>query len=39
MRILSHMAWAIGSLSDATRQKDPRKAESAYVGVRLNHLP
>ena len=39
MRILSHMVWAIGSLSDATRQKDPRKAESAYVGIRLNHLP
>lgn len=39
MRILSHMVWAIGSLTDATMQKDPRKAESAYVGIRLNHLP
>lgn len=39
MRILSHMVWAIGSLSDAARQKDPRKAENAYVGIRLNHLP
>jgi|GEM_PF-2311313 hypothetical protein len=39
MRILSHMVWAIGSLSDAARQKDPKKAENAYVGIRLNHLP
>lgn len=39
MRILSHMVWAIGALSDAAMQKDPRKAESAYVGIRLNHLP
>lgn len=39
IRILSHMVWAIGALSDAARQKDPRKAESAYVGIRLNHLP
>jgi hypothetical protein len=39
MRILSHMAWAIGSLSDAARQTDPREAENAYVGIRLNHLP
>ncbi len=39
MRSLSHMVWAIGSLSDATKQTDPRKAENAYVGIRLNHLP
>lgn len=39
MRLLSHMVWAIGALSDAAKQKDPRKAESAYVGIRLNHLP
>ncbi len=39
MRILSHVVWAIGGLSDAARQKDPRKAESVYVGIRLNHLP
>jgi hypothetical protein len=39
MRILSHMVWAIGGLSDAARQKDPRKAESAYFGIQLNHLP
>ena len=39
MRILSHMVWAIGSLSDAARQKDPKKAENDYVGIRLNHLP
>jgi hypothetical protein len=39
MRILSHMVWAIGSLSDAAGQKDPKKAENAYVGIRLNHLP
>lgn len=38
MRILSHMVWAIGALSDAAKQKDPRKVESAYVGIRLNHL-
>ena len=38
MRNLSHMVWAIGSLSDATLQKDLRKAENAYVGIRLNHL-
>ena len=39
MRILSHMVSAIGALSDAAKQKDPRKAENAYVGIRLNHLP
>jgi hypothetical protein len=39
MRVLTHMVWAIGSLSDATMQRDSRKAESAYVGIRLNHLP
>jgi hypothetical protein len=39
MRILSHMVWAIGGLSDAARQKDLRKAESAYFGIQLNHLP
>ncbi len=39
MRILSHMVWAIGSLSEAAVQKDLRKAENAYVGIRLNHLP
>jgi len=39
MRNLSHMVWAIGSLSDATLQKDLQKADNAYVGIRLNHLP
>ena len=39
MLILSHMVSAIGSLSDATRQKDPRKAQNAYVWIRLNRLP
>jgi len=39
MRILSHLVSAIGSLSHATMQKDPRKAENVYVGIRLNHLP
>lgn len=39
MRILSHMVSAIGALSDAAKQKDPRKAENAYGGIRLNHLP
>ena len=39
MRVLSQLVWAIGGLSDATLQKDPRKAESTYVAIRLNHLP
>ena len=39
MRILSHMVWAIGSLSEAALQKDTSKAERAYVGIRQNHLP
>lgn len=39
MRVLSHLKWAIVSLSDAAIQKDPRKAENAYAGMRLNHLP
>lgn len=39
MLILSHMVSAIGSLSHATMQKDPRKAENVYVGIRLSDLP
>lgn len=39
MRILSHLVWAIGSLSEAALHKDPRKAENVYAGIRLNHLP
>lgn len=39
MRVLSHLVWAIRSLGDAAMQKDPRKAESTYTGIRLNHLP
>lgn len=39
MRVLSQLVWAIRSLSDAAMQNDPRKAESMYTGIRLNHLP
>lgn len=39
MRALSHLVWAIRSLSDAAMQKDPRKAENTYTDIRLNRLP
>ena len=39
MRVLSHLIWAIGSLSEAAVQKDLRKAENTYAGIRLNNLP
>ncbi len=39
MRVLSQLVWAIRSLSYAAMQKDPRKAESTYAGIRLNHMP
>ncbi len=38
-RVLSHLIWAIGSLSEAAIEKDPREAERAYTGIRINHLP
>ena len=39
MRVLSHLIWAIGSLSEAAIQKDLRRAEKTYAGIRLNNLP
>lgn len=39
MRVLSQLVWAIRSLSDAAKQKNPRKAESIYTEIRLTHLP
>lgn len=39
MRVLSHLIWAIGSLSEAAMQKDLQKAEKTYEGIRLNNLP
>ena len=39
MSVLSHLIWAIGSLSEAALQKDLRRAENTYAGIRLNNLP
>jgi hypothetical protein len=39
MRVLSHLIWAIGSLSEAAIQKDLGRAEKTYAGIRLNTLP
>lgn len=39
MRILSHLIWAIGSLSQAAKQTDLRQAQNAYLGIRQNNLP